>query len=345
MKKRKLRIPAILAAAGVCAVLAASPAFAGEWHKDGKVWRYTDDSGRGVNSGWVQDNGSWYFLEPDSTGAGAMKTGWVKDGDTWYYLSPDGAQSTGWQSIGGAWYYFDPAEGGAMAFNRKIGDYYINASGIWAEGSGGVNISAGSGSGAKKSSSTSSSTSSSSKRRIRRTSDDDDDDDYDDDDYDPDDDPDNWDSEFSDDGPGVHAEEGLNAGYCHREDHHQRHEQRFDRHDDRRIDGVVEIGPLHRVETVTHTAVVFLLTPAEDPKDPDRSLVPHRLGNLLVRLSDGDTIIPLRREHPLLNDARQPEKKRKRRDQHQKQAAAHAEHDDQNADDLARVRDHADDAR
>ena len=65
MKKRKLRIPAILAAAGVCAVLAASTAFAGEWHKDGKVWRYTDDSGRGVNSGWVQDNGSWYYLKCD----------------------------------------------------------------------------------------------------------------------------------------------------------------------------------------------------------------------------------------------------------------------------------------
>ena len=211
MKKRKLRIPAILAAAGVCAALAASTAFAGEWHKDGKVWRYTDDSGRGVNSGWVQDNGSWYYLEPDSTGAGAMKTGWVKDGDTWYYLSPDGAQSTGWQSIGGAWYYFDPAEGGAMAFNRKIGDYYINASGIWAEGSGGVNISAGSGSG-KTASSSSTSSSSSSKRRIRRTSDDDDDDDddYDDDDYDPDDDPDNWDSEFSDDGPGFYMED-LNS--------------------------------------------------------------------------------------------------------------------------------------
>ena len=156
MKKKMSKLPAVIAAAGVCTLLFAGSAFAGQWHKDGNVWRYTDDSGRGVNSGWIQDNGNWYFLEPDSTGSGAMKTGWVKDGDTWYYLTPSGEQATGWQSIGGAWYYFDPAEGGAMAFNRVIGGYYINASGVWAEGGKGVDISVGKASGSSSTSSSSS---------------------------------------------------------------------------------------------------------------------------------------------------------------------------------------------
>ena len=84
MKKKMSKLPAVIAAAGVCTLLFAGSAFAGQWHKDGNSWRYTDDSGRGVNSGWVQDKGNWYFLEPDSTGSGAMKTGWIKDGDTWY---------------------------------------------------------------------------------------------------------------------------------------------------------------------------------------------------------------------------------------------------------------------
>ena len=204
MKKKMSKLPAVIAAAGVCTLLFAGSAFAGQWHKDGNVWRYTDDSGRGVNSGWIQDNGNWYFLEPDSTGSGAMKTGWIKDGDTWYYLTPSGEQATGWQSIGGAWYYFDPAEGGAMAFNRVIGGYYINASGVWAEGGKGVDISV-----SKSSDSKNASSSSSRKTRIRRTSDEDDDEDYDEDDdeyYDDDEeerDPDHWGTAYSDDGPGF----------------------------------------------------------------------------------------------------------------------------------------------
>ena len=211
MKKKMLKLPAVIAAAGVCTLLFAGSAFAGQWHKDGSAWRYTDDSGRGVNSGWIQDNGSWYFLEPDSTGSGAMKTGWIKDGDTWYYLTPSGEQATGWQAIGGAWYYFDPAEGGAMAFNRVIGGYYINASGVWAEGGKGVDISV------SRSSGSSTSSSSSRKSRTRRTSDDEDEEDDDEDEeyYDDEDeerDPDHWGTAYSDDGPGFNMIDHETSG-------------------------------------------------------------------------------------------------------------------------------------
>ncbi|MBQ7534635.1 MAG: hypothetical protein IJT43_03350 [Stomatobaculum sp.] len=214
MKKKMFKLPAVIAAASVCTLLFAGHAFAGQWHKDGKVWRYTDDNGRGVNSGWVEDNGNWYFMEPDSTGSGAMKTGWLKDNDTWYYLTPTGEQATGWQSIGGAWYYFDPAEGGAMAFNRVIGGYYINASGIWSEDGKGVDISV-----SKSSNKNSSSSTKSNRTRLRRTSDDDDDEYYydDDEDYDDEDDerdPDHWGTSYSDDGPGFYMEDlnGTSSG-------------------------------------------------------------------------------------------------------------------------------------
>ena len=187
MKKKMLKLPAVIAAAGVCTLLFAGSAFAGQWHKDGSAWRYTDDSGRGVNSGWIQD------------------------GDTWYYLTPSGEQATGWQAIGGAWYYFDPAEGGAMAFNRVIGGYYINASGVWAEGGKGVDISVG-----KTSERSSSSSSGSRKTRIRRTSDDDDDEEYyddeDEDDGDDERDPDHWGTAYSDDGPGFNMTDLTTTG-------------------------------------------------------------------------------------------------------------------------------------
>ena len=43
-----------------------------------------------VETGWVLDNGNWYYLNED----GVMQTGWVQDGSDWYYLGEDGALQT-----------------------------------------------------------------------------------------------------------------------------------------------------------------------------------------------------------------------------------------------------------
>ena len=42
-------------------------------------------------TGWVKDNGAWYYLNAE----GVMQTGWVKDNGIWYYLDGSGAMQTG----------------------------------------------------------------------------------------------------------------------------------------------------------------------------------------------------------------------------------------------------------
>ena len=69
----------------------------------GQVYRF--DEGGYMRTGWVSDEGVWYYLAP---GSGAMATGWLKDGDSWYYLTPgSGAMATGRVLIGSSWYRFD----------------------------------------------------------------------------------------------------------------------------------------------------------------------------------------------------------------------------------------------
>ncbi|MCR5371058.1 MAG: hypothetical protein K6E83_10150 [Clostridium sp.] len=197
----------------------AGQAFAGTWHKDGSAWRYTDERGHGVNSGWVQDQGSWYYLKPDSTGSGAMQTGWVQDDDgDWYYLSPSsGALVTGWQPIDGLWYYLDPTDGGAMALNREVDGFYINAKGVWTNGDTGLSISVSKGSNNSSASSKDRSSTTTRTRHYRS-----DDEDYDDEDEDYDEDEDSseigedstreWDESYSDDGPGLELDEQKTTG-------------------------------------------------------------------------------------------------------------------------------------
>ena len=47
------------------------------------LWYYMDANGVMMSNGWINDNGTWYYL----TSTGAMKTGWLNDRGTWYYLS------------------------------------------------------------------------------------------------------------------------------------------------------------------------------------------------------------------------------------------------------------------
>ncbi|POP30972.1 hypothetical protein C3B58_18595, partial [Lactonifactor longoviformis] len=51
------------------------------------------------------------------------------DGKTWYYLKSNGAMATGWVKVSGKWYYL--RDNGAMASKTWIGNYYVNASGVW----------------------------------------------------------------------------------------------------------------------------------------------------------------------------------------------------------------------
>ena len=94
-----------------------------------QLWYYMDANGVMQANGWIQDGGSWYFL--DSTGA--MKTGWVYTGGAWYFLKNTagnlGAMQTGWIQTGGKWYYCNAS--GAMLSNTTVGGYVLGADGAW----------------------------------------------------------------------------------------------------------------------------------------------------------------------------------------------------------------------
>ena len=93
------------------------------------LWYYMDANGVMQANGWIQDGGTWYFL--DSTGA--MKTGWVYTGGAWYFLKNTagnlGAMQTGWIQTGGKWYYCNAS--GAMLSNTTVGGYVLGADGAW----------------------------------------------------------------------------------------------------------------------------------------------------------------------------------------------------------------------
>ena len=102
------------------------------WNKDAKGnWTYVVDSKGKKATGWVNDKGTWYYLNAE----GVMQTGWAKDGNTWYYLKDNGAMATGWVKDGNTWYYLK--DNGAMATGwvKDNGTwYYLNSNGSMATG-------------------------------------------------------------------------------------------------------------------------------------------------------------------------------------------------------------------
>ena len=95
------------------------------WVNDQGTWYYLNAEGV-MQTGWVKDNGTWYYLKS----SGAMATGWVKDNGTWYYLKSSGAMATGWYQVGGNWYYSYAS--GALAVSTTTPDgYTVNENGEW----------------------------------------------------------------------------------------------------------------------------------------------------------------------------------------------------------------------
>lgn len=95
------------------------------WLKDNGTWYYLNAEGV-MQTGWVKDNGTWYYLD----GSGAMQTGWRYVGGSWYYLDGSGAMQTGWRYVSGHWYYLNGS--GALLVNTTTPDgYKVNGSGEW----------------------------------------------------------------------------------------------------------------------------------------------------------------------------------------------------------------------
>ena len=94
------------------------------WVNDKGTWYYLNAEGV-MQKWWVKDNGTWYYLN----GSGAMQTGWVQLDGTWYYLNGSGAMVTGWFEVSGKWYY--AYESGALAVSTTVDGYNVNENGEW----------------------------------------------------------------------------------------------------------------------------------------------------------------------------------------------------------------------
>ena len=86
-----------------------------------KVWIYVSQTGE-VQTGWVQDNGSWYYLSEltgEQKGIGLMQKGFLEVNKTFYYFDESGAMKENqWFQTTEGWYYADKS--GAV----KVGEWF-----------------------------------------------------------------------------------------------------------------------------------------------------------------------------------------------------------------------------
>ena len=82
--------------------------------------------------GWTNDNSTWYYLDPTTA---AMQTGWKYLGNKWYYLRSSGAMATGWYQDGSTWYYLNAGNG-----DMKTGWFQVNGKWYYAYSSGALAV-------------------------------------------------------------------------------------------------------------------------------------------------------------------------------------------------------------
>ena len=119
----------------------------GEQTIDGEKY-YFNSSGVLITTGWIPQNGKWYYIKDNvkQTGwlevdgkkyyldknTGERKSGWIWDDENvaWYYLNADGVMQTGWIWSVDAWYYLDPDGKMHKGWLDEGGNrYYLNSSG------------------------------------------------------------------------------------------------------------------------------------------------------------------------------------------------------------------------
>lgn len=114
----------------------------GTWKLDNGSWKFTMSNGIQMLNGWEYiknpyatngEGADWFYFEN-----GLMKTGWLNENGQWFFLSNVsngtlGHMVTGWQQIDGVYYYFEPDSNGsrgALYMNRTTPDgYTVNESG------------------------------------------------------------------------------------------------------------------------------------------------------------------------------------------------------------------------
>ena len=105
------------------------------WQRDNKGWWIKNSDGSYPRNEWKLVNNSWYFFDSQ----GYMFTGWLNSNGSWYYMNTDegsdnGKMVTGWRVVSGKWYYLSTAtdgSGGKMLLNTTIDGYRLGADGAW----------------------------------------------------------------------------------------------------------------------------------------------------------------------------------------------------------------------
>jgi len=105
------------------------------WQRDNKGWWIKNSDGSYPRNEWKIVNNSWYFFDSQ----GYMFTGWLNSNGSWYYMNTDegsdnGKMVTGWRVVSGKWYYLSTAtdgSGGKMLLNTIIDGYKLGADGAW----------------------------------------------------------------------------------------------------------------------------------------------------------------------------------------------------------------------
>ena len=93
--------------------------FSGWVQEDGK-WYYAEASGALAHNTWKLLGGSWYYFHAQ----GEMATGWLTTGGRRYYMGTSGAMATGWTKIGGDWYYMDKSGAAVTGWLKDGGVWY-----------------------------------------------------------------------------------------------------------------------------------------------------------------------------------------------------------------------------
>ena len=97
-----------------------------------KVWIYVSQTGE-VQTGWVQDNGSWYYLSEltgEQKGIGLMQKGFIELNKTFYYFDESGAMKENqWFQTTEGWYYADKSGSVKVDEWFQVGNKWYAASG------------------------------------------------------------------------------------------------------------------------------------------------------------------------------------------------------------------------
>lgn len=94
------------------------------WVKENGSWYYYEN-GR-IKIGWIKVNDKWYYTNDK----GIMQTGWTQVNDKWYYMNNEGVMQTGWTQVNGEWYCMNNE--GVMQtgwIKRGDGQYYLQENG------------------------------------------------------------------------------------------------------------------------------------------------------------------------------------------------------------------------